>query len=46
MIAKHGLERNEVMARRAAAKEAGAEFGADIRKAEREIMANSFLRLR
>ena len=37
MMAKHGLERNEVMARRAAAKVADAEFGADIRKAERAV---------
>ena len=34
MMAKHGLERNDVMARRDAAKKANALFGADIRKAE------------
>lgn len=38
MMAKHGLERNEVKARRAAAKEADAEFSADTCKAERTIM--------
>ena len=37
MMAKHGLERNEVMARRAAEKKANEEFGADIRKAERAV---------
>ena len=37
MMAKHGLERNEVMARRAAEKKANEEFGADIRKAERTV---------
>ena len=35
MMAKHGLERNEKMARRDAEKKANEEFGADIRKAER-----------
>ncbi len=40
MMAKHGLERNEVMARRAAEKKANEEFGADIRKAERAVNQN------
>ena len=40
MMAKHGLERNEVMARRAAEKKANEEFGADIRKAERAVNKN------
>ncbi len=40
MMAKHGLERNEVMARRAAEKKANGEFGADIRKAERAVNKN------
>ena len=35
MMAKHGLERNDVMARRAAAKDARAEFYAELRSAER-----------
>ena len=35
MMAKHGLERNEVMARRAAEKQAGEEFRDELRKAER-----------
>ena len=35
MMAKHGLERNEVMARRAAEKDAAKEFYAELRKAER-----------
>ena len=37
MMAKHGLERNEVMARRAAAKDAAREFYAELRKAERAV---------
>ena len=37
MMAKHGLERNEVMARRAAKKQADAEYGKEIRKAERAV---------
>ena len=35
MMAKHGLERNEVMARRAAEKQAKEEFRDELRKAER-----------
>ena len=35
MMAKHGLERNEVMARRAANREVLKEFGAELRAAER-----------
>lgn len=35
MMAKHGLERNEVMARRAATKDVQKEFGAELRKAQR-----------
>lgn len=35
MMAKHGLERNEVMARRSAEKQAGEEFRIELRKAER-----------
>ena len=37
MMAKHGLERNEVMARRAAEKQASNEFYAEMRKAERAV---------
>ena len=37
MMAKHGLERNEVMARRAAEKDAAKEFYAELRKAERAV---------
>ncbi len=37
MMAKHGLERNEVMARRAAEKDAAREFHAELRKAERAV---------
>ena len=37
MMAKHGLERNEVMARRAAEKAAREEFKAELRKAERDV---------
>lgn len=37
MMAKHGLERNEVMARRAAEKVADEEFGKELRKAERAV---------
>lgn len=37
MMAKHGLERNEVMARRAAEKQAGEEFRDELRKAERAV---------
>ena len=40
MMAKHGLERNEVMARRAAAKGAMKEFGAELRKAQRAANKN------
>ena len=36
MMAKHGLERNEVMARRAAEKQAKEEFRDELRKAERD----------
>ena len=35
MMAKHGLERNEVMARRKAEKDVQKELGADLRKAQR-----------
>ena len=35
MMAKHGLERNEVMARRKAEKDVRKELGADLRKAQR-----------
>ena len=35
MMAKHGLERNEVMAHRSAEKQAGEEFRIELRKAER-----------
>ena len=37
LFAKHGLERNEVMARRAAAKEARKEFEKELRAAERAV---------
>ena len=37
LFAKHGLERNEVMARRAAAKEARKEFEKELRTAERAV---------
>lgn len=37
MMAKHGLERNEVMARRAAEQTAKDEFGKDLRAAERAV---------
>ena len=37
MMARHGLERNEVMARRSAQKDADKEYGAEIRKAERAV---------
>ena len=37
MMAKHGLERNEVMARRAAEKAAREEFKVELRKAERAV---------
>lgn len=37
MMAKHGLERNEVMARRAAEKSAMDELGKDLRAAERAV---------
>lgn len=37
MMAKHGQERNEVMARRAAEKDAAKEFYAELRKAERIV---------
>lgn len=37
MMAKHGLERNEVMTRRAAEKQAGEEFRDELRKAERAV---------
>lgn len=37
MMAKHGLERNEVMARRNAERQANEEYGALIRKAERDL---------
>ena len=40
MMAKHGLERNEVMARRAATKDVQKEFGAELRKAQREANKN------
>ncbi|EJW90799.1 SNF2 family protein, partial [gut metagenome] len=35
MMAKHGLERNEVMAQRKAHKDVQKEFGAELRKAQR-----------
>ena len=37
MMAKHGLERNEVMARRDAEKVADEEYGKELRKAERAV---------
>lgn len=37
MMAKHGLERNEVMARRAAERQANEEFRDELRKAERAV---------
>ncbi len=37
MMAKHGLERNEVMARRAADRQAEQEFGAELRTAARAL---------
>ncbi len=40
MMAKHGLERNEVVARRAAEKKANEEFGAAISRAERAVNQN------
>jgi hypothetical protein len=40
MMAKHGLERNEVMARRAAQKQAAEEFKDELRKAEKRVANN------